>query len=239
MYARDCSGGAAPFGGDGAIDLRTFVHRVGYCLLTLASGVLYERMGGLAFFVMATLCLLALPMCAGLRPSQAQVAIRTSTDQEMVIPLSTGYTCPATIRVSSDARNTAIFAMSSGSIRPIRCAAAIFVTRGLPASNRPRTRSVICHGWCDRIDPHLLRREFQPHRSRNRRDAALRSSVAIEAGNAHQRHIRCNVDHRSPTRGDYRRYAEPTPEERAEQVQTDRTPEFLDRSLDDRIVRWG
>ena len=41
-------------------------------LLTLASGALYERMGGLAFFVMAALCLLALPMCAGLRQSQVQ-----------------------------------------------------------------------------------------------------------------------------------------------------------------------
>jgi PPP family 3-phenylpropionic acid transporter len=36
-------------------------------LLTLVSGALYERMGGLAFFVMAALCLLALPMCARLR----------------------------------------------------------------------------------------------------------------------------------------------------------------------------
>ncbi len=39
-------------------------------LLTLASGVLYERLGGLAFLVMAALCLLALPMCAGLRSTQ-------------------------------------------------------------------------------------------------------------------------------------------------------------------------
>ena len=41
-------------------------------LLTLASGVLYERLGGSAFFVMAALCVLALPMCAGLRSSQLQ-----------------------------------------------------------------------------------------------------------------------------------------------------------------------
>jgi PPP family 3-phenylpropionic acid transporter len=39
-------------------------------LLTLASGLLYERMGGSAFLVMAALCLLALPMCAGLRISR-------------------------------------------------------------------------------------------------------------------------------------------------------------------------
>jgi MFS transporter, PPP family, 3-phenylpropionic acid transporter len=39
-------------------------------LLTLASGLLYERMGGSAFLVMAALCLLALPMGAGLRLSQ-------------------------------------------------------------------------------------------------------------------------------------------------------------------------
>jgi MFS transporter, PPP family, 3-phenylpropionic acid transporter len=38
-------------------------------LLTLVSGALYERMGGLAFFVMAVLCLLALPLCGGLRSS--------------------------------------------------------------------------------------------------------------------------------------------------------------------------
>ena len=40
-------------------------------LLTLASGALYERMGGLAFLVMAALCLLALPMCVSLRLSAA------------------------------------------------------------------------------------------------------------------------------------------------------------------------
>ena len=50
---------------------------------------------------------------------------------------------PVTIRDSSDARNTAMLAMSSGSISPTRCAAASFVTRGLRASSRPRTRSVI------------------------------------------------------------------------------------------------
>jgi PPP family 3-phenylpropionic acid transporter len=36
-------------------------------LLTLASGLLYQRMDGEAFLVMAVLCLLALPMCPGLR----------------------------------------------------------------------------------------------------------------------------------------------------------------------------
>ena len=41
-------------------------------LLTLASGLLYERMGGNAFLVMAALCLLALPMCAGLRLSRVE-----------------------------------------------------------------------------------------------------------------------------------------------------------------------
>jgi MFS transporter, PPP family, 3-phenylpropionic acid transporter len=39
-------------------------------LLILASGMLYERMGGHAFLIMAALCLLALPMCAGLRVSR-------------------------------------------------------------------------------------------------------------------------------------------------------------------------
>src|SRR3954463_10917930 len=36
-------------------------------LLILASGMLYERMGGHAFLLMAALCLLALPLCTGLR----------------------------------------------------------------------------------------------------------------------------------------------------------------------------
>jgi MFS transporter, PPP family, 3-phenylpropionic acid transporter len=36
-------------------------------LVTLASGLLYARMGGAAFLIMAALCLLALPICAGLR----------------------------------------------------------------------------------------------------------------------------------------------------------------------------
>ena len=57
----------------------------------------------------------------------------------MVIPLSTGYTCPVIIRDSSDARNTAMFAMSSGWIRPIKCAAAIY--RGSrPARYLPGSR---------------------------------------------------------------------------------------------------
>ena len=47
-----------------------------------------------------------------------------SSVQEMVTPLSTGYTCPVTIRDSSDARNTAMLAMSSGSISPTRCESA-------------------------------------------------------------------------------------------------------------------
>jgi MFS transporter, PPP family, 3-phenylpropionic acid transporter len=36
-------------------------------LLTFASGLLYARTGGEAFLLMAALCLLALPICAGLR----------------------------------------------------------------------------------------------------------------------------------------------------------------------------
>jgi PPP family 3-phenylpropionic acid transporter len=36
-------------------------------LLTLASGLMYQRMDGRAFLVMAVLCLLALPLCSGLR----------------------------------------------------------------------------------------------------------------------------------------------------------------------------
>jgi PPP family 3-phenylpropionic acid transporter len=38
-------------------------------LLTLASGVLYEHMGGHAFLIMAAFCCLALPVCAALRMS--------------------------------------------------------------------------------------------------------------------------------------------------------------------------
>jgi PPP family 3-phenylpropionic acid transporter len=38
-------------------------------LLTLLSGLLYGRIGGTAFLVMAALCLLALPMCARLQLS--------------------------------------------------------------------------------------------------------------------------------------------------------------------------
>ena len=36
-------------------------------LLTLVSGLLYERFGGYAFLAMAALCALGLPMCSGLR----------------------------------------------------------------------------------------------------------------------------------------------------------------------------
>ena len=45
----------------------TFCVGLATALLTLASGPLYERFGGHAFLVMAALCLLALPMCSGLR----------------------------------------------------------------------------------------------------------------------------------------------------------------------------
>jgi MFS transporter, PPP family, 3-phenylpropionic acid transporter len=46
-------------------------------LLTGASGLLYARVGGLAFLFMAALCLLALPVCAGLRaPSEEPGALR-------------------------------------------------------------------------------------------------------------------------------------------------------------------
>jgi PPP family 3-phenylpropionic acid transporter len=46
-------------------------------LLTGVSGLLYARVGGLAFLFMAALCLLALPVCAGLRaPSEEQGALR-------------------------------------------------------------------------------------------------------------------------------------------------------------------
>ncbi len=43
-------------------------------LLTFASGLLYARAGGEAFLLMATLCLLALPICAGLRVHGDQAA---------------------------------------------------------------------------------------------------------------------------------------------------------------------
>lgn len=39
-------------------------------LVTLASGLLYARAGGAAFLIMAALCLLALPICCGLRVSR-------------------------------------------------------------------------------------------------------------------------------------------------------------------------
>jgi PPP family 3-phenylpropionic acid transporter len=43
-------------------------------LLTFASGLLYARLGGEAFLLMAALCLLALPLCAGLRAHGDPVA---------------------------------------------------------------------------------------------------------------------------------------------------------------------
>jgi len=38
-------------------------------LVTIASGLLYARIGGAAFLIMSALCLLALPVCVGLRVS--------------------------------------------------------------------------------------------------------------------------------------------------------------------------
>jgi hypothetical protein len=131
-----------------------------------------------------------------------------------------------------------MLAMSSGSIRPIRCAAAIFVTRGLPASNRPRTRSVMVAAGAM-----ALTRTFWGANSTaiDRVIAAIPpfGGVAIEASNAHQRDVRGHVDHRSSTRGDDRRDTEAASEERTEQVKADRTPEFLDRCFDHRVVSRG
>ena len=70
---------------------------------------------------------------------------------EMVIPLSTGYTCPVTIRDLSDARNTAMLAISSGSISPIRCAARD-LRHSRVARFKPPAHTIRHHrGWCDRI----------------------------------------------------------------------------------------
>jgi PPP family 3-phenylpropionic acid transporter len=41
-------------------------------LLTLASGVLYQRLGGFAFLAMALLCMAALPLCAGLEGEHSE-----------------------------------------------------------------------------------------------------------------------------------------------------------------------
>jgi MFS transporter, PPP family, 3-phenylpropionic acid transporter len=43
-------------------------------LLTFASGLLYARAGGAAFLLMAALCVVALPICAGLRASSEAMA---------------------------------------------------------------------------------------------------------------------------------------------------------------------
>src|SRR5580698_10327660 len=61
--------------------------------------------------------------------------------QEIVTPLSTGYTCPVTIRDSSDARNSAMSAISVGSFSPSRCDFASLSIAALPAISL-RTRSV-------------------------------------------------------------------------------------------------
>jgi MFS transporter, PPP family, 3-phenylpropionic acid transporter len=44
-------------------------------VVTLVSGLLYARFGGAAFLIMAALCLLALPACAGLRVSPRPLAL--------------------------------------------------------------------------------------------------------------------------------------------------------------------
>jgi MFS transporter, PPP family, 3-phenylpropionic acid transporter len=50
----------------------TFCIGTATALLTLASGLLYGRIGGRAFLVMAALCLVALPLCPGMRLSRMQ-----------------------------------------------------------------------------------------------------------------------------------------------------------------------
>jgi hypothetical protein len=43
-------------------------------VVTLASGQLYARIGGAAFLIMAALCLLAMPACAGLQSNSKEDA---------------------------------------------------------------------------------------------------------------------------------------------------------------------
>jgi MFS transporter, PPP family, 3-phenylpropionic acid transporter len=50
----------------------TFCVGLATALLTLVSGLLYQQIGGRAFLVMAALCLVALPMCTGLRASRME-----------------------------------------------------------------------------------------------------------------------------------------------------------------------
>ena len=65
---------------------------------------------------------------------------------------------------------------------------------------------------------------------------AFRRGVAVEAGNPHQRHVRCHVDHRSAARGDDRRNAAAAADEGAVEVQPDHPPELVEIDVENAAV---
>ena len=48
-------------------------------LLTLASGLLYQHLGGIAFWIMAALCVLAIPVAMTVRMPESLVSVMCST----------------------------------------------------------------------------------------------------------------------------------------------------------------
>jgi hypothetical protein len=91
-------------------------------------------------------------------------------------------------------------------------------------------------GWCDGIDAHALRREFDGHGAGHRSDRALCGGVAIAAGDAHQRDIRRHVDDRPAAGADDLRDGDAAAKERAEQIEPDDAPEFFYWRFDHGVV---
>src|SRR5271165_4057362 len=130
------------------------------------------------------------------------------------------------MRDSSEAMNNAMSAMSVGSISPNRCDLAILSSAALPATSRC-TRSV------NVTDGAIA---FTRTCCAANSTARERVSAAVAPRDPHQRKIRRHVDHRSATRLDNRRNAEPATQERAEQIELDDAPELGDWRIHRRVV---
>ena len=110
--------------------------------------------------------------------------------QEMVIPRPPDDMACDHPR-SSDARNTAILVSSvRGDLSDVPPRFSSSRIAGLEPTAAIRHR----RGQCYRVQPHLLGCELRRHRSGDRCGAALRGSVAVAAGDAHQSDVGRHVD---------------------------------------------
>src|SRR5260370_14263163 len=93
--------------------------------------------------------------------------------------------------------------------------------------------------WCYRVNEDFLRRIGNGERAGDRGDAAFGRGVAIATRDAHKSEVRTHVDHRAATALDKLGNPKAAAEKSAEEVELDRPPELLERSVDCGFVLSG